>query len=546
MNVLQDSSFTFKQETDDDSVFELLCRKYLQHKVIDAQLERQYLDSFDWRLYRNNLVCGFDRLNSSTHKQHNTQKGIFFVVDKKTGASICEFPVNRIPRFSDDITQQTCRKLLNELLGIRALITVASSAVKRRQLNILNQENKTILILRTESYTLTEQTDKHHYFSRLTVSPVKGYRKTFKQVRQYLIDQLKLPIAGKAMFDEILAASNKIPGPGVFTACQTLNDTHNTGEAVRILLHQFLEVMQANEPGLRDAIDTEFLHDYRVAVRRTRTLLGQIKHIFPAKQLDYFKREFLWLGQITGPTRDLDIYLLKFDDYRQELPKGMQNHLAPFQEFLERHWQIEHTLIRRKLDSKRYQKLIDKLHHILEDKDSSAQYTRLKRIAPQDTVNATKPVRIVAGKILWKLYKQVLKEGKAITPQSPDEDLHELRKSCKKFRYLIEFFQDYYPSKSIKMLLKLLKALQDNLGDFQDLCIQTTQLNHFAEQMQQEGLANTQTLMAMGVLVEKLNVRKMSTRAEFEHRFNAFTQPDSKEPFSDLFKPQHQPKGITI
>ena len=96
------------------------------------------------------------------------------------------------------------------------------------------------------------------------------------------------------------------------------------------------------------------------------------------------------------------------------------------------------------------------------------------------------------------------------------------------------------------MLLKLLKALQDNLGDFQDLCIQTTQLNHFAEQMQQEGLANTQTLMAMGVLVEKLNVRKMSTRAEFEHRFNAFTQPDSKEPFSDLFKPQHQPKGITI
>lgn len=77
MNVLQDSSFTFKQETDDDSVFELLCRKYLQHKVIDAQLERQYLDSFDWRLYRNNLVCGFDRLSSSTHKQHNTQKGIF-------------------------------------------------------------------------------------------------------------------------------------------------------------------------------------------------------------------------------------------------------------------------------------------------------------------------------------------------------------------------------------------------------------------------------------------------------------------------------------
>ena len=42
-----------------------------------------------------------------------------------------------------------------------------------------------------------------------------------------------------------------------------------------------LGILLANEPGLRANLDTEFLHDFRVAVRRTRALLGQIKQVFP-------------------------------------------------------------------------------------------------------------------------------------------------------------------------------------------------------------------------------------------------------------------------
>ena len=43
-----------------------------------------------------------------------------------------------------------------------------------------------------------------------------------------------------------------------------------------------LDIMVANEPGMRADLDTEFLHDYRVSLRRTRSLLGQIKNVFPA------------------------------------------------------------------------------------------------------------------------------------------------------------------------------------------------------------------------------------------------------------------------
>ena len=85
--------------------------------------------------------------------------------------------------------------------------------------------------------------------------------------------------------------------------------------------------MQRNEPGVRADIDSEFLHDYRVAVRRTRSALSQIKDVLPEDKVEHFKTEFGWLGQMTGPTRDLDVYLLQFEHLRNQLPEYMRDRL---------------------------------------------------------------------------------------------------------------------------------------------------------------------------------------------------------------------------
>ena len=58
-----------------------------------------------------------------------------------------------------------------------------------------------------------------------------------------------------------------------------------------------LDIMVANEPGMRADLDTEFLHDYRVSLRRTRSLLGQIKNVFPEDAVTHFRTEFQWLAQ---------------------------------------------------------------------------------------------------------------------------------------------------------------------------------------------------------------------------------------------------------
>ena len=44
----------------------------------------------------------------------------------------------------------------------------------------------------------------------------------------------------------------------------------------RVLLH-LLGTIEVNEKGTKTDIDSEFLHDFRVAVRRTRSALTQVK-----------------------------------------------------------------------------------------------------------------------------------------------------------------------------------------------------------------------------------------------------------------------------
>ncbi|WP_170841585.1 CHAD domain-containing protein [Nitrosomonas aestuarii] len=535
--------FVFKQKADMDAVYELLCREYSLHETFHVQLKRYYLDSFDWRMYQQDIVCGWDVPNNKHHlKVTNNQyiksrEGVFFIQNKDTGSSLYEFPFDHIPRFSKDISHQTCRQMLGDILGIRAFMPVVIMTVQRKQLLVLNKEHKTLAILQAERYTINGHTVEKRLHDRLIVFPIRGYKKVFKQVLQYITEHLKLPPAGNTLLDEALAAINQTPVSNAFTLTQRLPDSLTTWEAAQILLRHLLNLMQANESGLRHAIDTEFLHDYRVAVRRTRSILGQIKHIFPGKLLAYFKREFYWLGTITTPTRDLDMYLLKFDGYMYELPPHLQNDLVPFRLFLERHWKVEHARLCQALDSKRYQKLISQWQQMFASKDMHSQSDTLllEQTSPQETFNATKPAKQVVSERIRKLYKRVLKEGRTITPESHDETLHELRKTCKKFRYLIEFFHDYYPDKQINRLVKKLKLLQDNLGDFQDLCVQVDQLNCFAEQMRQEGLADTRTIMAMGVLVQKLTARKAAVRAEFRQRFKGFIQTDKKAAFRHAF-----------
>ena len=207
----------------------------------------------------------------------------------------------------------------------------------------------------------------------------------------------------------------------------------------------------------------------------------------------------------------------------------MQADIEPLRDFLIRHQKLEHKALVKALDSARYRRIVTNWRSFLE-----------KPVNERSTLkNAGRPVLDVASERIWRMYRVALKEGNAINTESPAEALHELRKTCKKLRYLMEFFQSLYPSGDIKELIRILKTLQDNLGDFQDYEVQVSTLKNFSHQMVAERQVPPDTLLAMCILIDGLERRQHQAREEFSGRFAGFSQQDNQERFRKLFASNH-------
>ncbi len=97
----------------------------------------------------------------------------------------------------------------------------------------------------------------------------------------------------------------------------------SASEGVRDLLATLLASMTANEPGIRDDADMEYLHQLRVAIRRMRTLLGEIKGVLPRREAADLRGEMRWIAVLTGHRRGLDVQIENLTDYPGLLPEDM-------------------------------------------------------------------------------------------------------------------------------------------------------------------------------------------------------------------------------
>ena len=129
-----------------------------------------------------------------------------------------------------------------------------------------------------------------------------------------------------------------------------------------------------------------------------------------------------------------------------------------------------------------------------------------------------------------------MKTGSLILQNTEDEMLHALRIECKKLRYLMEFFSSLFSSKKINVLIGQLKKLQDNLGDFNDLCVQVEYLQKTSEELPATQQRTKKTLVAIGSLIGTLDREKQLVRDAFADAFTKFASPANQELFRELFK----------
>lgn len=501
-----------------EAFLERLGEDYALAAPSSEALRGAYYDTFDWRLYLKGLALFVER-NGSKSRLH--------LVDRLSGEEVLVTEGSGEPGMIESLPVGGVRDRLAPIIQMRRLLPLVEVRGERRDINLLNKDEKTVVRLELLTSEAIAESAAVALPSRLLVTSLRGYGRDADRFLGWLDETGMATVGENRHLDAALGAIGRQGGDYSSKLNYKLVPGERADDATRHIMLDLLATLEGNIDGSAEDIDSEYLHDLRVAVRRTRSALTQIKGVFPPEVVERYKQRFAWIGQITGPTRDLHVYLLKFEDYRDSLPAAYRDALDPFHRYLEQHQISEHRKLRRALGSVKFKTILSEWRALMES-------------APEDAAeapNAGRTIKALADERIHKMAKRVLREGRAIDDDSPAEDLHELRKSCKKLRYLMEFFQSLYPKKDIGSLIKAIKVLLDNLGDFQDLEVQALKLEGMAEELR-KSRASTHSLLAMGMLIEGLLQRQQRERERFANQFRTFDSSRNQALLVQLFKPE--------
>jgi len=292
-------------------------------------------------------------------------------------------------------------------------------------------------------------------------------------------------------------------------------------ESVRTILYRLFGELRSNVAGVLENEDVEFLHDFRVANRRTRSALSQARDVLPSPVIDTFPPEFKWLGTVTGPRRDLDVFLRAMAGH-QHRPGTDGSALASLGNFLREKRRLEHDLVRTALQSERYQSLVEEWGRFLETGAESGTGPPL----------ASSPIIELAGPRILRAYRRMWKRGAGIGIKPPATLLHRLRIDGKKLRYLLEFFTELYSAATISRFIGELKKLQDILGDFNDTGVQLALIGEFKDQ----DIASPEAFAASSLLAEMITQRQCELRVEFAEHFENFASEDNRKLYKKTFR----------
>ena len=264
--------------------------------------------------------------------------------------------------------------------------------------------------------------------------------------------------------------------------------------------------------------------DLETARGGPRLVLRELKGAFPPEPLATQRDALRWIQAITGPTRDLDVQLLDWDHLVSGIPAERHAALAPVRALLVRHRAAAFRALRRELRGPAYRQAWDGYRSFLAGDLGAAR----------ERPDAKRPIVDVAGRRIRKVYRRMLTMGADIDAASPATDLHELRKRGKELRYLLELFGGLWPRAVVKPMVRSLKELQDVLGVHQDREVQATYLRGLAGELASSS-GGPAALLALGVLVDRLDAEQHEAREAFAERFAAFAAADQQALVAKVF-----------
>jgi CHAD domain-containing protein len=481
-----------------------------------ATVRVRHLDTFEWSLHQ--AGC---RLTRETEGGRTTLRW-----QSAGDAPPYALPFEGRIRFSSDLPEGHLRSELEDLLDLRALLPLGEVESERYRARLLDPDGNSVVRLQLENLMALSEDGEPVGDPRtvLAVEGLPGHRAAFRQVVELATGAGAVEIGDDDLLEFAAGVRGRRPGDYSSKPRLELRPGDRSDGALREILLHLLDVLEANVDGVIRDLDVEFLHDLRVATRRTRSAISLVKGVLPADRLAAFTPEFKWLGTVTGPLRDLDVYQIEMRVYRDMLGSSAHR-LEPLERLIVEQRRRALRRVRTGLRSKRFRRLVDDWRSFLENPEAPAE----------EPANAARPIGDLAGARIFKAYKRIIKRGGRLDDDPPAAALHQLRIDAKKLRYLLEFFAGLYPAEIISGLVKELKQLQDILGGFNDMEVQRHKLEELADLMMARDDAVPATVLAMGRLAAALEERQEGFRHSFSERFGRFADSSGRKQYTSLF-----------
>ena len=484
-------------------------------------VERTFLDTADGRLDADGVVLELRRPLES-----GAAPTLVWFAEGRAVAT-AEVDGAEPPRFAAELPSWPQGDHLAELMEMRALVPGPVVRSRLTTLASLDGQEKTTARLVVDASALA---DGAPLPVLVEIQELRGYAREAEKLQARLTERLGLEPASVGTVEHARSMSGAAP----FLRSKlrlSLDPESTAAEAWRTVLRELTATMTANFSGTLADTDSEFLHDFRVAVRRTRSVLKEGKKVLPPEALAHFRDGFKWLGDVTTPQRDADVQLLDLPDLMATLPPERAGALEPLRELLvERQAECHRQLVLDLRSVRRAQLGRDWADFLT----GTGPWPADDGGPPgSDAPDALRPAIVVAAGHIEKAHGRLRRDGSAVDDDSPAVALHDLRKDAKRLRYLLECFGSLFPAADVATAVKPLKALQDTLGTFQDTEVQAHALADLGEQLAERG-APAATLMALGAAIEHVSARGVAARHEFATRFATFAGDTVTEAYDRL------------
>ena len=449
------------------------------------------------------------------------------IVLYEPGAPVRRAAARRAKRYlASELPDGVVKARVAGVLGPRALLPRARVRSAVQPLAVVDGDAKTVVRLVIER---SEVVDGGELSPRLVIRPVLGYDKAYARAVRTARDQLGFEAAEMTLFDDAVRAAGGRPSGIKSKPKVELDGDVRADDAAALVLEALAEIAATNLPGAIDDLDSEFLHDLRVSIRRARSVLRELKGVHPPEARAHVRDELKWAQAVTGAVRDLDVQLLGWDELTAGM--GRPGDLEALRAVLERRRDAEQAKLRRALRSKRFAAALEAWRSLAETPPPVGD--------DPDRPDAATPIAKLARRRIRKVHGRIIRDGKAIGDDSPPEALHDLRKRGKELRYLLELFGSPFPREVVKPMVSSLKDLQDVLGRFQDRAVQTETLRGLGDELAAEP-GGPAALIALGPALEALLADQRAAREQFAERFDRFAGKQQRKLVRGAF-PKRQP-----